>query len=141
MIDGRALAAEERRVLADRVAALAAQGRQVRLDAILTEGDAGAEIYAQRQRAGAEQLGVGFQLHTIPNDADEAEVLACVQSLNADPGVHAMMMFLPLPDGVEAERVQAAIDPAKDVEGVNPCLLYTSPSPRDRQKSRMPSSA
>ena len=52
MIDGRALAAEERRVLGDRVASLAGQGRQVRLDAILTEGDAGAEIYAQRQRAG-----------------------------------------------------------------------------------------
>ena len=52
MIDGRALAAEERRVLGDRVASLAEQGRQVRLDAILTEGDAGAEIYAQRQRAG-----------------------------------------------------------------------------------------
>ena len=85
MIDGRALAAEERRVLGVRVASLVGQGRQVRLDAILTEGDAGAEIYAQRQRAGAEQLGIQFHLHTIPQDADEAAVLACIQGLNADP--------------------------------------------------------
>ncbi|MEO1598367.1 MAG: bifunctional 5,10-methylenetetrahydrofolate dehydrogenase/5,10-methenyltetrahydrofolate cyclohydrolase, partial [Planctomycetota bacterium] len=123
MIDGRALAAEERRVLGDRVASLAEQGRQVRLDAILTEGDAGAEIYAQRQRAGAEQLGIQFHLHTIPQDADEATVLACIEKLNADPQVHAMMMFLPLPKQVEAERIQAAIDPNKDVEGVNPANI------------------
>ena len=123
MIDGRALAAEERRVLGDRVASLAGKGRQVRLDAILTEGDAGAEIYAQRQRAGAEQLGIQFHLHTIPQNADEATVLACIQGLNADPQVHAMMMFLPLPEGVEPERIQAAIDPHKDVEGVNPANI------------------
>ena len=53
---------------------------KVRLDAILTEGDAGAEIYAQRQRAGAEQLGIQFHLHTIPEDADEATVLACIEN-------------------------------------------------------------
>ena len=123
MIDGRALAAEERRVLGDRVASLAAQGLRVRLDAILTAGDDGAEMYAQRQRAGAEQLGIQFHLHTIPQGADEDAVMACVQELNADPQVHAMMMFLPLPEGVEAERIQAAIDPNKDVEGVNPANI------------------
>ena len=95
---------------------MAGKGRQVRLDAILTEGDAGAEIYAQRQRAGAEQLGIQFHLHTIPQNADEATVLA-IQGLNADPQVHAMMMFLPLPEGVKRNAFRRPLILNKDVEG------------------------
>mgnify|MGYP001996509200 CR=1 FL=1 len=119
-IDGKHLAFQVRRTVARRVA----EGkRPVRLDAVLAGGDRGADIYAHNQRKTCAAVGIEYHLHRLPAEADFEMVEALVERLNADPEVTAVMVHLPLPDGVEAERIQALIDETKDVEGVNPANI------------------
>ena len=119
-IDGKHLAFQVRRTVARRVA----EGkRPVRLDAVLAGDDKGADIYAHNQRKTCAAVGIEYHLHRLPADADIGTVEALIGRLNADPVVTAIMVHLPLPDGVEAERVQSSIDEAKDVEGVNPANI------------------
>jgi methylenetetrahydrofolate dehydrogenase (NADP+)/methenyltetrahydrofolate cyclohydrolase len=58
--------------------------------------------------------------HKLPADASQDELMAVVRRLNADPAVHGILVQLPLPRGLDAEKVIAAIDPAKDVDGLHP---------------------
>ncbi|MHC4246679.1 MAG: tetrahydrofolate dehydrogenase/cyclohydrolase catalytic domain-containing protein, partial [Planctomycetota bacterium] len=119
-IDGKQLAFQVRRTVARRVA----EGkRPVRLDAVLAGGDKGADIYAHNQRKTCAAVGIEYQLHRLPADADTTDVEGLIGTLNADPMVTAIMVHLPLPEGVEAERIQSLIDETKDVEGVNPANI------------------
>ncbi|MEM7754392.1 MAG: bifunctional 5,10-methylenetetrahydrofolate dehydrogenase/5,10-methenyltetrahydrofolate cyclohydrolase [Planctomycetota bacterium] len=120
IIDGKALSSERRRRIAERVRTVEESGRTVRLDAVLAATDHGARLYAESQAATCARVGIGYQLHELPGDAAEAEVLALLDRLNTDDGVSAVMVHLPLPDGVDQITVQSRIAPEKDVEGVNP---------------------
>ena len=107
-----------------RAAKLAARGTPTRLDAILVDsGDNGARVYAENQARTCEQLGIGYTLHELPAGSDQASILAALKGLNEDPGVHAVMVHMPLPAGVDPHAIQARIDPDKDVEGVNPANI------------------
>jgi methylenetetrahydrofolate dehydrogenase (NADP+)/methenyltetrahydrofolate cyclohydrolase len=124
IIDGKSLANDLRVDVGIRAAKLAAGGTPARLDAVLVEsGDNGARVYAENQARTCEQLGIGYTLHTLPEGSDESTVLAMVDRLNADPTVHAMMVHMPLPAGVDPHAIQARIDPEKDIEGVNPANI------------------
>ena len=123
IIDGKALAATVREQVRIRADALRAAGRQARLDAILTAGDAGAEIYAHRQRETCADLGIEYRLHELPTTATFEDVAGRVLLMNDDDDVRAIMIHLPLPDGVDTERIQSLIDIDKDVEGVNPANI------------------
>ena len=121
IIDGKALAAERRSRLADRVKRIEATGRAVRLDAVLAEGvDSAASVYAESQARTCAKVGIGYTLHRVSGDAGQDDVERVIQDLNADDEVAAIMLHLPLPPGVDHAAVQACIDPTKDVEGVNP---------------------
>ncbi|NRA57014.1 MAG: bifunctional 5,10-methylenetetrahydrofolate dehydrogenase/5,10-methenyltetrahydrofolate cyclohydrolase [Phycisphaerales bacterium] len=124
IIDGKALAAKFRRDIATRVEALKAQGRPVRLDALLVDdGDSAARQYADSQRRTCEKLGIEYRLHGLPPSSGFDEIAGRVLLLNTKDECHAIMMHLPLPDGVDAYEVQRRIDPDKDVEGVNPANI------------------
>ncbi len=123
MIDGRALAAAVKEQLATRVRALEAVGIPVRLDVVLAEGNPAGAVYARNQARTCGELGIAYRLHEVPADATAPCVKAIVQALNEDDDVTAIMVHLPLPDGVDPHPIQAAIDPAKDVEGVNPANI------------------
>lgn len=121
VIDGKALAAERRGALAARVGGLSGTGRPVRLDAVLAiGGDSAARVYADNQAATCAKVGIGYRLHELPGDASKERVLELIDTLNDDENVHAIMVHLPLPDGVDQYEVQSRIDSGKDVEGVNP---------------------
>ena len=120
IIDGKAIAYAVRRHVARRVAE---SGRPVRLDAVIASDDRGADLYARNQRKTCAAVGIEYHLHRLPSDLDEAGIIEAIDGLNGTPEVTAIMVHLPLPDGVEAERVQAAISEAKDVEGVNPANI------------------
>jgi methylenetetrahydrofolate dehydrogenase (NADP+)/methenyltetrahydrofolate cyclohydrolase len=121
IIDGKTLAGRYREEVARRVEALAGANRPVRLDAVIAAQPNGAShLYATNQGKGCEQLGIEYHLHELPCDSDEAAILDLVRSLNADPLVTAMMVHMPMPEGVDAFEIQSAIAPRKDVEGVNP---------------------
>lgn len=123
IIDGRALAARVKEQVAREVAALAKAGKRVRLDTILVGEDSAATVYARNQGKGCRELGIEYVLHELPAGATDGEVAALVEQLNADPQVHAIMIHLPLPAGVNTEHIQSLIDVNKDVEGVNPANI------------------
>ncbi|AVO46197.1 bifunctional methylenetetrahydrofolate dehydrogenase/methenyltetrahydrofolate cyclohydrolase FolD [Phreatobacter cathodiphilus] len=120
-IDGRAVAA---RVLADvknRAATFAAaKGRPPGLAVVLVGEDPASQVYVRNKGREAEAAGFRSEQHTLPVTTGEAELLALVGKLNADPGIDGILVQLPLPKGIDTDRVLLAIDPAKDVDGFHP---------------------
>lgn len=124
IIDGRALATQFREQVAQRAGALRARGFVPRLDALLVEsGDNGARVYAQNQARTCDAIGIDYTLHTLPEGSGQSEIEAKLWALNEDAGIHAIMVHMPMPEGVDAYRVKELIAPEKDVEGVNPANI------------------
>jgi methylenetetrahydrofolate dehydrogenase (NADP+)/methenyltetrahydrofolate cyclohydrolase len=123
IIDGKALAAQVQADVKRRVGKLRAQGRTVRLDAILVGGDGAAAIYARNQSATCEAVGIEYHLQELPGSARFEDIAGRVLLMNADESISAIMVHLPLPPGVDTERVQSLIATDKDVEGVNPANI------------------
>lgn len=120
IIDGKALSA---RVRTELVARIARAGRKVRLDAVLVGSDRSAAIYAESQAKTCAAVGIEYRLHRLPDGAQYDDIAGRVLLLNTEDEVHAIMLHLPLPPGVDVERVQSLIAPEKDVEGVNPANI------------------
>lgn len=100
------------------------RGRQPSLDAVLVGSeDNPARLYAENQRKQCESLGLAFRLHELPASAGYEDIAGRVLLMNEDDAVSGLMVNLPLPDGVDAYRVQRLIHPEKDVEGVNPANI------------------
>lgn len=123
LIDGRRLAAVVKADVALRAAVLRAQGRPPRLDAVLAGVDGGAVIYAESQAKTCAEVGIDYHLHRLDGDATYEDVAGRVLLLNSDERASAIMVHLPMPPGVDTERIQSLIDPRKDVEGVNPANI------------------
>lgn len=124
LLDGRAIARAARQEIARRVEDLRARGVVVRLDAVLAapEGSA-AGVYADRQGAACAEVGIEYHLHRLDAGASADDVAGRVLLLNTEDRVTGIMVHLPLPEGVDAYRVQRLIAPDKDVEGVNPANI------------------
>ncbi len=123
LIDGVALAAAIKAEVKVSVSRLRAQGRQVHLTAILMGATPSAELYAQRQGEACNALGIGYTLLKLPADASMRDVKSAIRRLNEDATVTGIMMHLPLPEHLDAPRLQFEIDVVKDVEGVNPANI------------------
>jgi methylenetetrahydrofolate dehydrogenase (NADP+) / methenyltetrahydrofolate cyclohydrolase len=123
IIDGTALAAAMREKISQRVAALGAAGRQVKLTAILIGATPAAEMYARRQGDGCAAVGIGYDLLTLPAEATAQQVNAEVDRLNADTSITGVMLHQPVPEHLDSTALQARILANKDVEGVNPANL------------------
>ncbi len=123
IIDGRALAAKVKESLSERITALKNMGTNVRLDAVLVGGDQGALIYVKNQAKACGEVGIEFVLHELPETASQGDVSEIIESLNANPGVTAIMVHMPLPEGVNTDDIQTMIAVDKDVEGVNPANI------------------
>ena len=120
IIDGKALSNAVRDDLARRIKAA---GRPVRLDAVLVGSDRAAAIYAENQAKTCAAVGIDYRLHRLPDGAAYDDIAGRILLLNTEEDVRAIMLHLPLPPGVDVERVQSLIAPEKDVEGVNPANI------------------
>jgi len=120
IIDGKGLSATVRDKL---VARIKASGRPVRLDAVLVGNDRSAAIYAENQAKTCAAIGIDYRLHRLGDGAGYDDIAGRVLLLNNEDDVRAVMMHLPLPIGIDVERVQSLIAPEKDVEGVNPANI------------------
>ena len=120
-IDGKAVAARVRGEVQQGVAEFAARhGRAPGLVAVLVGDDpASARYVAGKEKASAE-VGIRGQVLRLPADVSEAAVRERVAALNADSSVDGFIVQLPLPSQIDAARVLAGIDPAKDVDGLHP---------------------
>ena len=119
-IDGKDLSARVKADLRDRIERA---GRPVRLDAVLASPDRGAALYAHNQAKTCAEVGIEYHLHELSAEASYEDVAGRVLLMNTDDAVRAIMVHMPLPPAVDAERVQSLIAPEKDVEGVNPANI------------------
>jgi methylenetetrahydrofolate dehydrogenase (NADP+)/methenyltetrahydrofolate cyclohydrolase len=119
-IDGKDLSARVKADLRDRIQRA---GRPVRLDAVLASPDKGAALYAHNQARTCAEVGIEYHLHELSAEASYEDVAGRVLLMNTDEAVRAIMVHMPLPPAVDAERVQSLIAPEKDVEGVNPANI------------------
>jgi len=120
IIDGNALARAVRDELRPRVAALAAAGITPGLAVILANDDPASRIYVRNKGRACAEVGLHSEQHDLPATATETEVLGRVRSLNENPGIHGILVQLPLPAHISGERVLQAIAPEKDVDGFHP---------------------
>lgn len=109
--------------VADDVAKLAAEGRTVGLGTILVGDDPASAGYIRKKHEACEAMGILSAHQQLPADAGQAEILDAVQSFNADPTVDAFLIQNPFPGGQDYNAAIAAVDPAKDADGLHPTNL------------------
>jgi methylenetetrahydrofolate dehydrogenase (NADP+) / methenyltetrahydrofolate cyclohydrolase len=123
ILDGKATAAAIRAELTERVATLAAAGRRPGLGTVLVGDDPGSRWYVNAKHRDCAEVGIASIERELPADATQADVLAVVAELNADPACTAYIVQLPLPRQVDEYGVLEAVDPAKDADGLHPVNL------------------
>jgi methylenetetrahydrofolate dehydrogenase (NADP+) / methenyltetrahydrofolate cyclohydrolase len=120
LIDGKAIAAAWRARIGAAVADLAPQGIRPGLAVVLVGDNPASEVYVRSKTRQTLEAGMRSFDHALPATASEDEVLALVHRLNADREVDGILVQLPLPPQIHAQRVIDAIDPQKDVDGFHP---------------------
>jgi methylenetetrahydrofolate dehydrogenase (NADP+)/methenyltetrahydrofolate cyclohydrolase len=121
IIDGKAVAQlVTDQVRADVAAYVAAAGTAPGLAVVLVGDSAASQVYVRNKRKTTEAVGMRSYAHDLPATTSEAELLALVERLNADPDVNGILVQLPLPKQIDPERVIERIDPRKDVDGFHP---------------------
>ncbi|MFI5025978.1 MAG: bifunctional methylenetetrahydrofolate dehydrogenase/methenyltetrahydrofolate cyclohydrolase FolD [Solirubrobacterales bacterium] len=121
VIDGKAVAAAVRVRVAEEVAAYEGErGRTPMLVTAIVGDDPASEIYVRSKHRACEEVGMRSAHHGLPAETGEDELLELVGELGRDPDVDGILVQLPVPDQIDPDRVVAAIDPAKDVDGLTP---------------------
>ena len=117
LIDGNALSRQLRTEVAQRAAALKARGTTPGLAVVLVGDNPASQVYVRNKVKACEDSGLHSVLEKYEADMTEAALLARVQALNNDPAIHGILVQLPLPKHIDAQKVIEAISPAKDVDG------------------------
>ena len=121
LIDGKKVADDIKREIAAEVETMVADGqRRPHLAAILVGHDGGSETYVANKVKACEACGFKSTLIRYEDDVTEAELLAAIDRLNADPDVDGFIVQLPLPKHISEQRIIEAIDYRKDVDGFHP---------------------
>ena len=123
ILDGKATAATIKADLTERVDKLTAAGITPGLGTILVGDDPGSHAYVDGKHRDSAEVGIVSIRRELPSTATQAEVDAVVAELNADPGCTGYIVQLPLPRGLDEQRVLEAIEPAKDADGLHPVNL------------------
>jgi methylenetetrahydrofolate dehydrogenase (NADP+)/methenyltetrahydrofolate cyclohydrolase len=121
VIDGKAVAARVReRVAADATQLAAELGRAPGLATVLVGDDPASHVYVRNKRKQTEEAGMRSVHHELAAETSPDELLDLVDELNADDTVDGILVQLPLPAQIDADAILAALDPAKDVDGLTP---------------------
>jgi len=135
ILDGKALATQIKQGLALRVVALKAKGITPGLGTILVGDDPGSHSYVGGKHRDCAEVGINSIRIDLPATTTEADVLAAVRDLNSSKECTGYIVQLPLPQGINTQKVLEAIDPAKDADGLHPLNLgrlvagYDAPLP------------
>jgi methylenetetrahydrofolate dehydrogenase (NADP+)/methenyltetrahydrofolate cyclohydrolase len=97
--------------------------RKPGLAVVLVGDDPASEVYVSHKEKGCDEVGFHHVTHRLPADTSEEKVLDLVARLNADPAIDGILVQLPLPEGINQEKVLSAVDPTKDVDGFHPVNL------------------
>ena len=119
IIDGKALAAALRSELSPRIERLTAAGHRPGLAVVLVGEDPASAVYVRNKVKACEEVGIRSWFDGMPADTAEAALLARIAALNADPEVHGILVQLPLPKQLDAQRILETIAFDKDVDGLH----------------------
>lgn len=120
-IDGKQIAGEIRGELTKKVAEFrAANGFAPGLAVIIVGENSASKVYVRNKQRACEEIGIASTVIELPEDTKEEELLSVVAELNADTSVHGILVQLPLPRHLDAEKVLLSIDPRKDVDAFHP---------------------
>lgn len=121
IIDGKARAKAIREEIKTEVKALKKdEGITPKLAVILVGENPASEAYVRGKEKACTEVGIESPLYRFPTEIKEEEILKLIEKLNADPTVHGILLQLPLPKGLDAIKLLAAILPEKDVDGLHP---------------------
>jgi methylenetetrahydrofolate dehydrogenase (NADP+)/methenyltetrahydrofolate cyclohydrolase len=117
IIDGKALSAQLRAHASTDIKALISKGVQPGLAVILVGDDPASQVYVRNKVAACEEMGITSHLERHPADLTESALLARIETLNQTGSIHGILVQLPLPPHIDANKVIEAISPSKDVDG------------------------
>ena len=121
LISGKSIAEQLLATLKQRIEQRLQDGKRAPALAVILVGDSAAsQIYVANKRRSCEQAGMRSLSYNLPSDTTEADLLKLVDELNQDTSVDGILVQLPLPSQINAERVIERIDPLKDVDGFHP---------------------
>jgi len=123
IIDGKAVAEALRAQLKMQVDALASRGVNPGLATVLVGEDPASQVYVRMKEKACAKLGIASHAVRPAADVSEAELIDTIETLNADPAVHGILVQLPLPKHLDTQRVLRRVNPDKDVDGFNPLNL------------------
>ena len=123
ILDGKALAATIKGQLAARVTALKAKGIAPGLGTVLVGDDPGSHSYVAGKHRDCQEVGINSIRVDLKADASQADVLAAIKDLNNSKECTGYIVQLPLPKGIDTQKILEAIDPAKDADGLHPMNL------------------
>jgi methylenetetrahydrofolate dehydrogenase (NADP+)/methenyltetrahydrofolate cyclohydrolase len=121
VIDGKQIAEQTRAEAAAGAVELKARSGVVpHLAAVLVGDDPASAVYVRNKQIACDKAGFKSTLHRLPASTAQSALLDLIRALNADPGVHGILVQLPLPKGLDTTRILDAVSPAKDVDGFHP---------------------
>jgi methylenetetrahydrofolate dehydrogenase (NADP+)/methenyltetrahydrofolate cyclohydrolase len=121
MLDGKSIAKTVQAEIKLRVAEFSDQFQAAPLlAAVLVGDDPASHVYVRNKERACQRVGIQSQLHRMPADSTTEDVLGRVDRLNNDPAVNGILVQLPLPQGVDTQRILDAVDPDKDVDAFHP---------------------
>ncbi|HEX5222006.1 MAG TPA: bifunctional 5,10-methylenetetrahydrofolate dehydrogenase/5,10-methenyltetrahydrofolate cyclohydrolase [Verrucomicrobiae bacterium] len=120
LIDGKAVAAQIQGELTQRIAALKTRGVRPGLAFVRVGEDPASKVYVGRKEKACTELGIFSETKVLPEQTTEADLLAVLVKLNADPRLHGILVQAPLPKQIRQEVVYATVLPTKDVDGFHP---------------------
>jgi methylenetetrahydrofolate dehydrogenase (NADP+)/methenyltetrahydrofolate cyclohydrolase len=123
ILDGEALAARFKSEITEKVARLVSEGVRPGLGTVLVGDDPASERYVALKHADCREVGIISVHEHLPAETSQGELEAVIRRFNADPAVHAYLVQLPLPKGLDEEAALLAVDDAKDVDGLHPVNL------------------
>ncbi|MDQ2647338.1 MAG: bifunctional methylenetetrahydrofolate dehydrogenase/methenyltetrahydrofolate cyclohydrolase FolD [Myxococcota bacterium] len=121
IIDGKSISAKVRAEVAEKAARFKQQyGRAPGLDVVLVGEDPASQVYVRNKEKAALEAGMAGKLHRLPASTSERDLLALVNELNRNDAVDGILVQFPVPSQIRQTEVIRAIDPRKDVDGLNP---------------------
>jgi methylenetetrahydrofolate dehydrogenase (NADP+)/methenyltetrahydrofolate cyclohydrolase len=121
VIDGKQIAEQTRAEAASGAVELKARSGVVpHLAAVLVGDDPASAVYVRNKQIACDKAGFKSTLHRLPASTAQSALLDLIRTLNADPGVHGILVQLPLPKGLDSTLILDAVSPAKDVDGFHP---------------------
>ncbi len=116
IIDGKSISLQVREIIKKETLALMEQGVRPGLAVVIVGEDSASKVYVRNKIKACEEVGFYSENYALPEETAEDDLLSLVQQLNKDPAIHGILVQLPLPKHLDANKVIAAIDPKKDVD-------------------------